>query len=468
MGFAATAKYPAAIAQVGDLLNQANKSASAPEPVLGAALSSTSITATLKTGTGVNLPTDNFVVMIDQELIFVTSRSGDTLNSMVRGYESTGPQAHSSGANVDAFMTALSHNQLAAEINAIEVALGTNLANLILASTLAQPNGVATLDGTGHVQAAQLTNVVATSSVGQPNGVASLDATGKVPSAQLPSSGGGGVSTSTANSWTAKQTFNEDGSGHAGLNLAPGAVPSSPAAGDVYIDSTSYMLRWYANSSWFTAEAQQNKNVASGYAGLDGSALVPLALMNPAVVLTTLADAANGYVGTDGSGHADEAPSPYYPKAIITTPVVANAATIGQQNLMQWTVPAGYMDNLTRVIEVEAWGTVVVGANPADFGIKLVFIAVASLVFATIALNATQSASWYLRAQIIRNTAGSTGTTSAGGLISIGNASFPVSQLNLSIDETVSRTMAMSCSFDTADSSNVCTQAFMSIVRTNW
>jgi len=130
MPFSATAKFPASVALVSDLLNHQNRNAALSLPALASSMLAGDTSFTLIIGTGAQFPGDDFVVTIDNEIIFVGSRSGDVCSSLTRGYEGTSASGHSSGAPVQAFVTALAHNQAVAEVNAIEAQLGTNLYNV--------------------------------------------------------------------------------------------------------------------------------------------------------------------------------------------------------------------------------------------------------------------------------------------------------------------------------------------------
>jgi hypothetical protein len=124
-----TAKFPGAIAGPADLLLLANTTPSlaGSPPTLLAGITAAVTTITLTAGTGAQLPADSFEVSIDDEIIFVGSRSADTLNSCVRAKEGTTAASHSAAAVVLNNITALSHNQLAAELNAIETQLGAGV-----------------------------------------------------------------------------------------------------------------------------------------------------------------------------------------------------------------------------------------------------------------------------------------------------------------------------------------------------
>ncbi len=66
------------------------------------------------------MPLDNFEVSIDDEIIFAASRTGDALNGCIRGVENSTDEPHLAGANVQLLITALSHNQIAAEVIELE------------------------------------------------------------------------------------------------------------------------------------------------------------------------------------------------------------------------------------------------------------------------------------------------------------------------------------------------------------
>lgn len=154
----ATAKFPSALATEADMTIWKNWTPSNATPVSvgSGGLTSSATTHTLATGTGTNLPTDNFMISIEDEIIFVGTRSGDALSGMVRAAEGTTAAAHSAGVSVFHRVTALAHNQLVAEVTAIESQLGTNLSNVVKATQLGAASGAASLDSSGHVPASQI------------------------------------------------------------------------------------------------------------------------------------------------------------------------------------------------------------------------------------------------------------------------------------------------------------------------
>ena len=119
-------KFPLSLAATRDLLNWANTFPSLTTPVLNATISSSASSIVLATDPGDQFPTDSFEVSIDDEIVFVATRSGATLNGCVRGAENTVPAIHLIGATVQLLITALSHNQVVAELLAIEQTLGVS------------------------------------------------------------------------------------------------------------------------------------------------------------------------------------------------------------------------------------------------------------------------------------------------------------------------------------------------------
>lgn len=120
MSLIATPKFPGAVASDADMLNLTNWITGDTQPTLASAMDASQTTATLATGTGAILPTANFEITIASEIIFVGARSGDSLTSLVRAAEGTTAATHSAAAPVNHYYTALHHNQLAAEIYALE------------------------------------------------------------------------------------------------------------------------------------------------------------------------------------------------------------------------------------------------------------------------------------------------------------------------------------------------------------
>jgi hypothetical protein len=85
-------------------------------------------TTNIVVGLAFNVPC---ILSIDEELIYVGSKVGTTYADAVRGFQGTTPASHIVGSNVYGFIQAYHHNQFAAEIKAICIALGIDLANVI-------------------------------------------------------------------------------------------------------------------------------------------------------------------------------------------------------------------------------------------------------------------------------------------------------------------------------------------------
>jgi hypothetical protein len=116
----------AGVPVVSRLLNQINL---VPRPTLLNPMLVGDGSFTLNADSGSKLPTDNFLVSIDSEIIFVSRRSRDTCTELIRGMEGTSAAVHFGGVDVD-FITTLHNNRLPREINAIETARGANAVNV--------------------------------------------------------------------------------------------------------------------------------------------------------------------------------------------------------------------------------------------------------------------------------------------------------------------------------------------------
>jgi hypothetical protein len=84
---------------------------------------------TVVDGTKYNAPC---LVQIDTEIILVGSISGNVMMSCTRGYNLTSPTSHGQNAPVKGYVLAYHHNQIAAEIKAIEAGLGANFGNVVM------------------------------------------------------------------------------------------------------------------------------------------------------------------------------------------------------------------------------------------------------------------------------------------------------------------------------------------------
>lgn len=67
---------------------------------LSADITSTATSLTLNTGEGGSFPASDFVVRIESEQIYVTSRTTDTFNTLTRGYAGSAAAAHVAGKKV--------------------------------------------------------------------------------------------------------------------------------------------------------------------------------------------------------------------------------------------------------------------------------------------------------------------------------------------------------------------------------
>lgn len=138
-----TPKYPGAVASDQDLLVAKDQSASS----LSGAIDSTATTIPVADGTRF---TGYEVVTVDAEQILVCSVTSNTLNVCTggRGFAGTIAASHVSGATVRGHITAWHHNQVAAEIKAVQSQLGANLANVVQTGTAyGDPSWISSLSG---------------------------------------------------------------------------------------------------------------------------------------------------------------------------------------------------------------------------------------------------------------------------------------------------------------------------------
>ncbi len=131
----AVPKFPLSPSSTRDLLSWSNVYPSSAAPTLLSNIADSDTTINLGVGTGAILPTDNFEVSIDDEIIFVAARAGDVLSGCVRGVESSTNEPHLAGSTVQLLITALSHNQLVAEIVELEQYLASVPIEFVIPST---------------------------------------------------------------------------------------------------------------------------------------------------------------------------------------------------------------------------------------------------------------------------------------------------------------------------------------------
>lgn len=117
------AVFPSAVATDADLLVVRNRAQS----TLTVALNSSDTTCHLASGS--NFPT-NSVITIGSEVIRITANGGTATPTIQRAYDGTSAASHVVGSLVSGYIVAHHHNQLAAEIEAIETALGASLAHV--------------------------------------------------------------------------------------------------------------------------------------------------------------------------------------------------------------------------------------------------------------------------------------------------------------------------------------------------
>jgi len=123
-----TAAFPSAIATDSTLMVASSRGLS----TITLPIDSVQTSFSVLDGTKFQVPC---LVQIDTEVVFVGSSSGNTLTSCVRGFAGSSASTHGQNAQVKAYVFAYHHNQMAAEIKAIENFLGINGANILVSTT---------------------------------------------------------------------------------------------------------------------------------------------------------------------------------------------------------------------------------------------------------------------------------------------------------------------------------------------
>lgn len=116
------AKFPSAIATDGDLKIAANRLTTRLRSGVSASDSSWTLTDTSRIVAGM-------LLSCDDEIVSVSAISGSTV-TVVRGFDDTAAASHAANRPVEGRVDAYHHNALREELQAIQTALGPNLANV--------------------------------------------------------------------------------------------------------------------------------------------------------------------------------------------------------------------------------------------------------------------------------------------------------------------------------------------------
>jgi hypothetical protein len=138
------------------------------------------------------------------------------------------------------------------------------------------------------------------------SGYAGLDSGSRIAKAQAPSVT---VYTDAANTYTAGQKQTHQSSATtAGFNLASSADPSTPAQGDVWINTEA--LKWRGASATYSATPQSRNVSTSSPLGGGGTLTSDLTLTCATCEVTGNKNAANGYAGVDSGSRIAKAQGP--------------------------------------------------------------------------------------------------------------------------------------------------------------
>lgn len=138
--------YPSAVATTNDLLCAVNNIST----TLNGSIDSSQTTLTMTDGTILSSCSSGFAFTIDTEAIRCTTRATHAFSGCTRGFDGTTAASHSNSTPVRGLNLARHHNQTAAEVIALETALGVGFggSNGIWARTAAGVWAARTLTGT--------------------------------------------------------------------------------------------------------------------------------------------------------------------------------------------------------------------------------------------------------------------------------------------------------------------------------
>jgi hypothetical protein len=115
-----SAVFPSSVVTWGDLLCASNTS----NTFLTVSMDGTQTTATVADATSFSSCSTGFVLVVESEIVRCASRSGNVFSGCSRGYNGSTATSHSVNSPARGLLTAAHHNNLAAEIQAVQQRLG--------------------------------------------------------------------------------------------------------------------------------------------------------------------------------------------------------------------------------------------------------------------------------------------------------------------------------------------------------
>jgi hypothetical protein len=262
---------------------------------LSTAIDADDTTIVLDTGDGASFPSSNFWISINDEIIEISSRTGDTLTAATRGDQSTTNVPHFVGDTVSLFITAEQISELQTVINTNEddiVTLEGSVADIedgTTTLTSITTTGAATIGGTitagsGDEQLSNAAGKLLQSALEQ-NSAGSGDVltwNGSAWAPATPGSGGAsnldGLSDVTISAAASAQTLINDGSGQ---------FVNRSISGDITISNTG--VATIANDAITTGKIAAG---AVGTTDIADSAITSAKIANGTIVAGDIADGA--------------------------------------------------------------------------------------------------------------------------------------------------------------------------------
>lgn len=145
-----TSGFPTSLDTAVELVEASNNAATTLSAQLTAGATTASVVSTA-------LFASSGVIVIENEIITYTGKTGTTFTGLVRGFLGTTDATHAIAQDVEGIITAVDHNVLAAAIIAIETKLGTGAAIAVAKLAALTAARVLVSDGSGFLSASAIT-----------------------------------------------------------------------------------------------------------------------------------------------------------------------------------------------------------------------------------------------------------------------------------------------------------------------
>lgn len=189
------------------------------------------------------------------------------------------------------------------------------------------------------------------------------------------------------------------------------------------------------------------------------------------VVKTSAVGATSGVASLDGTGKVPTAQLPTAGTgtekpygAINTTAVTRNGAVTTDQILMTQVITASDWAVAGRTFRVRGGGVMTGQSSATTIMVKLVIAGIVTvLTFPVLTVTSLTTVPWAVDMTIIRTSTGTTGKTSAWGMLALNTLGAAGRALNATWDDTINATLEIVVDFSTASATNSITQEYFLI-----